>query len=171
MSSFYNYSNFIFHFFLFGLWIKTFNISCSISKKSLSQKRVTRCICTFSAVIIHKLLSYIVCFSKISKKYCHVAKCRSWFFFKTLTLVCFSPYITHNYIASHVQFLKKVNEGRGRQYNVWRILPVGGKFNSQGDVLALLVWYLMLVYAAVAIPVSGLYGSRKITLIHPYAAQ
>lgn len=82
MSSFYNYSNFIFNFFLFGLWIKTFNISCSISKKSLSKKRVTRCICTFSAVIIHKLLSYILCFSKISKKYCHVAKCRSWFFFK-----------------------------------------------------------------------------------------
>lgn len=94
-----------------------------------------------------------------------------FFFFYTLTLVYFSPYITHNYIASHVQFLKKVNEGRGRQYNVWRILPVGGKFNSRGDVLALLVWYLMLVYAAVAIPVSGLYGSRKITLIHPYAAQ
>lgn len=92
-------------------------------------------------------------------------------FFLTPTLVCFSPYITHNYIASHVQFLKKVNEGRGRQYNVWRILPVGGKFNSRGGVLALLVWYLMLVYAAVAIPVSGLYGSRKITLIHPYAAQ
>lgn len=64
------------------------------------------------------------------------------------------PYITHNYIASHVQFLKKVNEGRGRQYNVWRILPVGGKFNSRGDVLALLVWYLMLVYAAVAIPLA-----------------
>lgn len=81
MSSFHNYSNFIFNFFLFGLWIKTFNISCSISKKSLSQKRVTRCICTFSAVIIHKLLSYILCFSKISTKYCHVAKCRSFFFF------------------------------------------------------------------------------------------
>lgn len=109
-------------------------------------------------------------FSKIFKTYRHVSMFQTYFFY-TLTLVCFSPYITHNYIASHVQFLKKVNEGRGRKYNLWRIFPLGGRFNSRGDVLALLTWYLMLVYAAVAIPVSGLYVARKDTLSHPYAVQ
>lgn len=38
--------------------MKTFNISCSISKKSLSKKRVTRCICTFSAVISFSPIYY-----------------------------------------------------------------------------------------------------------------
>ncbi|XP_022318427.2 uncharacterized protein LOC111121430 [Crassostrea virginica] len=64
------------------------------------------------------------------------------------------PYITHNYIVSHVRFLRKVNDEEGRPYNVCRILPVGGTFNTRGDVLALLVWYLMLVYAALAIPLA-----------------
>lgn len=73
-----------------------------------------------------------------------------------MVFLCFRPYITHNYIVSHVHFLRKVNDEEGRPYNVCRILPVGGTFNTRGDVLALLVWYLMLVYAALAIPVSRL---------------
>ncbi|XP_061197695.1 uncharacterized protein LOC133205823 [Saccostrea echinata] len=62
------------------------------------------------------------------------------------------PYITHNYLASHVRFLKKVNEEES--HNVYRVLPFGGSFNSRGDVVALLVWYFMLIYAITAIPLA-----------------
>ncbi|XP_048760122.2 uncharacterized protein LOC125669563 isoform X2 [Ostrea edulis] len=62
------------------------------------------------------------------------------------------PYITHNYLVSHVHFLRKVNEEKGLR--VCRVLPFGGSFNIRGDIVALLVWYIMLVYAIVAIPLA-----------------
>ncbi|KAJ8305997.1 hypothetical protein KUTeg_016542 [Tegillarca granosa] len=63
------------------------------------------------------------------------------------------PYIVHNVLVNHVEFLKFVNQEN--EPRVFRIFPFGGSHRAAGDVIALLTWYFMVVYPCVAIPTTA----------------
>lgn len=80
-------------------------------------------------------------------------KLQIYYLYFMFSLILFSrPYIVHNVLVNHVEFLKEVNcEDEPR---VFRIFPFGGSYRTAGDVIALITWYFMVVYPCVAIPVS-----------------
>lgn len=66
-------------------------------------------------------------------------------------LIC-RPYITHNVLITHADFLKSTN--KDKDLTLYRIFPTGGAYNYIGDVVALLTWYFVVVFIIAAIPVS-----------------
>jgi len=68
------------------------------------------------------------------------------------TFIAFRPYITHNILISHADFLKTSN--KDKELNLYRIFPTGGGYNYIGDIVALIVWYFVVVFIIVSIPVG-----------------
>lgn len=62
------------------------------------------------------------------------------------------PYICHNTLITHTEFLKSTNSIK--EPRVYRILPTGGARSNIGDIFALLTWYLLCVYSISAIPIA-----------------
>jgi hypothetical protein len=69
-----------------------------------------------------------------------------------LLFIAFRPYITHNILISHANFLKTSN--KDKELNIYRIFPIGGGYNYIGDIVALIVWYFVVVFIIVSIPVG-----------------
>lgn len=59
------------------------------------------------------------------------------------------PYITHNLLISHGDFLKTSN--KDKELNLYRIFPTGGGYNYIGDIVALIVWYFVVIFIIVSI--------------------
>lgn len=72
------------------------------------------------------------------------------------------PYIVHNVLVNHVEFLKFVNQEN--EPRVFRIFPFGGSHRAAGDVIALITWYFMVVYPCVAIPIACYCDNRLVNI-------
>ena len=55
-------------------------------------------------------------------------------------------------MISHANFLKTSN--KDKELNIYRIFPIGGGYNYIGDIVALIVWYFVVVFIIVSIPVG-----------------
>lgn len=62
------------------------------------------------------------------------------------------PYITHNVLITHAEFLKSANKDAALR--VYRIFPTGGGYNYCGDIFALITWYFIVVFIITAIPLA-----------------
>ncbi|XP_060065282.1 uncharacterized protein LOC132545604 [Ylistrum balloti] len=62
------------------------------------------------------------------------------------------PYICHNTLIAHAEFLKAANDVK--EPRVFRVLPVGGASSNIGDVFALVTWYFLCVYSCCVIPIA-----------------
>ena len=69
-----------------------------------------------------------------------------------LLCIAFRPYITHNLLISHGDFLKTSN--KDKELNLYRIFPTGGGYNYIGDIVALIVWYFVVIFIIVSILVG-----------------
>ena len=71
--------------------------------------------------------------------------------------ICFRPYVLHNHLIAHNEFLRK--ENGAEQPRTFRIFPTGGSNSGVGDVVALLAWFCVIIFPCVAIPVSACAGA------------
>ncbi|XP_052098458.1 uncharacterized protein LOC127733155 [Mytilus californianus] len=62
------------------------------------------------------------------------------------------PYITHNVLITHADFLKSTN--KDKDLTLYRIFPTGGGYNYIGDIVALVTWYFVVVFIVASIPIA-----------------
>lgn len=74
------------------------------------------------------------------------------------------PYITHNVLITHANFLKTTNEDN--KLTVYRIFPSGGGYNYIGDIIALVTWYFIVVYVIAVIPIACYCETKLVNIIN-----
>ncbi|XP_033737078.1 uncharacterized protein LOC117325187 [Pecten maximus] len=74
------------------------------------------------------------------------------------------PYICHNTLVTHAEFLKAANDAK--EPRVFRVLPVGGANSNIGDVFALVTWYFLCVYSCCVIPIACYCENTVINIVN-----